>query len=134
MHRSAPVATVTPCFRAPWLRGAALAALLALALGAAPLHAQDAAPEEPGLMERGIDMFLRGLMDEVGPEIGQMQEALKSLAPELQNLVEMMGDVQNYQPPERLPNGDILIRRKPGAPPVPAGPEAETQGGDAIDL
>ena len=134
MRRSAPVATVNPGFRAPLRRGAALAALLALALGAAPLHAQDVTPEEPGLMERGIDMFLRGLMDEVGPEIGQMQEALKGLAPELQNLVEMMGDVQNYQPPERLPNGDILIRRKPGAPPVPAGPEATPQGGDAIDL
>ncbi len=122
------------------MRHIRFAPLLLVGLLASPLQAQEAPTEtpveEPGLMERGMQMFLRGLMDEVGPEIGQMQEALQGLAPELQKLIAMMGDVQNYHPPERQPNGDILIRRKADAPPVPSLPDdAPAQGPDAgIDL
>ena len=93
-----------------------IAALCALPLlPPLPALAQDTEP--PGLMERGVEMFLRGLMAEVGPEIGQMQDALKTMQPEFEKLITLMGDFQNYETPERLPNGDILIRRKAGAPP-----------------
>ena len=112
-------------------------AALTLALAAPlPVAAQDR-PEEPGLMERGVEMFLRGLMEEVGPEIGEMRDTLEQMKPELQRLVELMGDVQHYDMPERLPNGDILIRRKPGAPKPPDLPKVtpdKTPEGDAIDL
>jgi hypothetical protein len=38
-----------------------------------------------------------------------------------ESLLALMDDIGNYQPPERLPNGDILIRRKPDRPlPPPA--------------
>ncbi|MDR0810343.1 MAG: AAA+ family ATPase [Gemmobacter sp.] len=94
---------------------------LALSLGAA--FAQDDPPptsEPPGLMERGVEMFLRGLMEEMAPTMRDMEEALRDLQPQAQKLMEMIGDFRNYEMPEMLPNGDILIRRKPPAlPPAP---------------
>lgn len=108
--------------------------IAALCLAIAPFPAQAQETEEgPGLMERGIQMFLRGLMDEVGPEITQMQDALKAMQPEFEKLITLMGDFQNYQPPERLPNGDILIRRKPDAPPVPPAPGTPAPGAPGTD-
>ena len=41
------------------------------------------------------------------------------LEPMVRDLGRMIGDVSNYLPPEQLANGDIIIRRKPGAPPPP---------------
>jgi hypothetical protein len=99
---------------------------LVLALG--PAQAQETEETDPGLMKRGAELFLRGLMNEIGPELNQMQDSLRDLQPELQKLVELMGDFRNYEMPEKLPNGDILIRRKPDLhkPPIlPEGPEIE---------
>jgi hypothetical protein len=39
----------------------------------------------------------------------------------------MIGDLRNYHPPEKLPNGDIIIRRK-----TPA--EILTDRGEDIEL
>jgi hypothetical protein len=103
--------------------------ILCLSLAATPLAAED--PPGTSLMEEGARLFLRGLMSEAEPMLDEMQRgfreiepALRDMGPRLTLLVEMMGDVANYEAPERLPNGDILIRRKPGAPPPPALPEA----------
>ncbi|WP_249306490.1 hypothetical protein [Rhodobacter capsulatus] len=79
------------------------------------------------LVERGADMFLRGLLQEMAPEIDDMQkglgEAADKLGPKLREILALIDDVRNYQAPERLPNGDIVIRRLPDAPkppPLPA--------------
>ena len=79
------------------------------------------------LVERGADMFLRGLLQEMAPEIDDMQKGLgaaaEQLGPKLREILALIDDVRNYQAPERLPNGDIVIRRLPGAPkppPLPA--------------
>lgn len=112
-----------------------LAGILASALLAAPVVAQDAAPdlpeeETPGLMQRGAEMFLRGLMNEMGPSLREMELALKDVQPEIRKLLALVDDLRNYQAPERLPNGDILIRRKPDAPPLvaPDGPTPPKEG------
>jgi hypothetical protein len=107
-----------------------LAGILAFALLTAPAVAQDAAPdlpeeETPGLMQRGAEMFLRGLMNEMGPSLREMESALKDVQPEIRKLLALVDDLRNYQAPERLPNGDILIRRKPDAPPLVA-PDGST--------
>lgn len=104
---------------------------------APPGSAPEAAPEvelpPPGprdnmeagrsLVERGAELFLRGLLDEVGPELDEMQKGLGSaaeaLGPKLGQFLALIDDVRNYQAPERLPNGDIILRRTPGAPPPP---------------
>ena len=103
-----------------------------------------AAEETPGrsLMEEGAKLFLRGLMseaepmlDEMGRSLREMEPSLREMGPRLKLLVDLMGDVANYEAPERLPNGDILIRRKRGAPSAPALPRPFMldQGGE-IDL
>lgn len=102
----------------------------ALALTSPAVLAQEApvpptADEAPSLMERGAELFLRGLMNEMEPSLREMEGALKEMQPEVQKLLDLMGDIRNYELPEKLPNGDILIRRKPALPAPPKEGEVE---------
>lgn len=96
------------------MRQTALPFALILAL-AAPVHAQTdmPLPEEPGtpFMEF-IDRMLRGFMTEVEPQMRELERGFEALEPELQGFLERMRDMTRYHPPEVLPNGDILIRRR----------------------
>lgn len=103
---------------------------------AVPEATPPAAEEEaPGLIEQGARMFLRGLIEEIGPQVDEMtagiEEAARKLGPELERLMALVDDVKNYEPPERLPNGDIVIRRKAGAPPPPPLPEGKDAAPDS---
>ncbi|MEL6914242.1 MAG: hypothetical protein AAFP13_07050 [Pseudomonadota bacterium] len=102
--------------------------LAALALPAAA-HAQEAEEEERGLglMERGAQLFFEGLMDEMEPAIEGFEGLARDIGPAMRDMLEQMGpafaelmdsidDLSNYEPPAMLPNGDIIIRRKPDAP------------------
>ncbi|MDP3861348.1 MAG: AAA+ family ATPase [Phaeovulum sp.] len=111
----------------------------ALALGLATPLAAQTPPEVPpdtgfSLIERGAQMLMQQFLNEVGPRLGEVQdgleEAMAALEPALRELLTMIGDIRYYEAPERLPNGDILLRRKPGAPqlPVPLAP------GESLDL
>ncbi|MEI2805406.1 MAG: hypothetical protein V9G18_05540 [Albidovulum sp.] len=108
-------------------------ALVALTVAATPAVAEDAKPSaEEGfsLLEEGAKIILRSLMDEVEPALKDMHkqfgEAVGEMGPALQKLAEMIGDIRNYDPPEMLPNGDIILRRK--TPLVPALPEPGPNG------
>ncbi len=98
--------------------------LLCVAL-AAPASAQDT-PTPPegdgtrdslreglGLMEQGTRRLLEGLLREFGSAVEGLEEALR--------------DLSAYHPPEVLPNGDIIIRRR-----TPLLPEPEDDG--PVDL
>ncbi len=133
------------------LVGVAVAAL-GLAGWFALVPAQEAPPpEEPGLempapsgrddmqagrslLERGAELFLRGLMEEVGPGLDEMQkglgEAAAELGPRLRELLALVDDMRNYAGPERLPNGDIILRRLPDAPPPPL--KSPDEGGKSV--
>ena len=52
-----------------------------------------------------------------------LQDWLTQLTPMLESLREKVDDLSNYEAPEVLPNGDIIIRRKPDAPAPETGPE-----------
>ncbi len=82
------------------------------------------------LVERGIGIIAENLWSELGPDLNRLGEnmggALADLAPVLQDLAVLVDDLGNYEAPERLENGDVLIRRKAGAPPPP--PIGELQG------
>lgn len=112
------------------MRILALSAALAAMLTLAPARAQEADPSDGesgfSLMEEGARLLFRGLMqemepalDEMGRALQDMEPALRAMGPRLRELVNLMGDVTHYEAPARMPNGDILIRRKPGAPPPP---------------
>lgn len=95
----------------------------ALALNALPVLAQDAPAEDgPSLMERGLSMFLDGFRQEMEPALGEMSEMLHkfgpAIAPAMERMLELVDDMTNYELPEMLDNGDIIIRRKPDAPTV----------------
>lgn len=96
-----------------------LAILLALTLTATAAPAQEA-PEEEGFLEQGVRRLFEGLMQDIAPELDQLQSdldrAAEELGPVLRDLVGLIDDLRNYEAPRRLPNGDILIPRKPDAP------------------
>jgi len=108
-----------------------------LSIIAAPAVSQD---DEEGdglsLMERGAQLFFEGLMTEVEPALREleglaedMEPALRSFAqemgPALRDLLETVEDWSAYEPPVVLPNGDILLKRKPDMPPSDALPAPE---------
>lgn len=74
-------------------------------------------------IERGMGSFLENLLRDMGPELDQfgqdMSGAFENLTPMLRDLRMQIDDLRNYQAPERLENGDIIIRRKADAPPPP---------------
>ncbi|MFW8593492.1 hypothetical protein [Cribrihabitans neustonicus] len=113
-----------------------------LAALAAPLSAQETggAPDGggngSGLMQRGAEMFWEGLRKEMAPALEEFQGLMQEVGPTLGAFLSEMGpalaeiareveDWSVYELPEKLPNGDIIIRRKPDAPK----PEAEPDTG-----
>lgn len=86
------------------LRFLALCTLLAIPAGMARA---DDPPKGPD-----IDRMLRELMDELSPTLDQAMRLFRGL--------EQIDDPMNYDLPEVLPNGDIIIRRRLDAPPFRA--------------
>ncbi|SIP96708.1 hypothetical protein SAMN05421641_102139 [Paracoccus thiocyanatus] len=74
-------------------------------------------------LEQGLDSFMRNLLDRAAPHLDRlgrdMGDTLGALAPVLQDIGKLMDDARHYHAPERLENGDILIRRRADAPPPP---------------
>ncbi len=86
----------------------------------------DPAPDsESGgdLFERGLESFMQNMLKEAEPHLDRLGrdlgDTVNSLRPVLGDIGTLMDDVKNYQAPERLENGDILIRRRADAPPPP---------------
>lgn len=80
-------------------------------------------PDIGSRIEQGAQTLLRDLFRDVEPHMNAIGRELglrmDSLTPMVEDLGRLMDDIGNYQAPERLANGDLLIRRKPGAPPPP---------------
>ncbi|MBB1496881.1 hypothetical protein [Paracoccus sp. MC1862] len=75
---------------------------------------------EPGL----LDNFFNDLLSRAQPHLQglarDMSGLMQDYRPVFEEMSKLIDDLGNYElPPERLPNGDIIIRRKPGAPPPP---------------
>jgi len=89
------------------------------------------AEEGLSLMERGAQILLRSMIERMQPQLDQMGDdmaaTLSDMQPALQELARIIGDIRNYDPPEVLPNGDIIIRRKRPAPAMPPGSETEIE-------
>jgi hypothetical protein len=96
---------------------------IAAVLVAPPLAAQD----EGSLFDQGADLILRGLIEEVAPPLQELAGIGAEVLPTFQLLAEEMGpgfvevfkridSISNYEPPQILPNGDIILRRSADAP------------------
>ncbi|MCB2094973.1 MAG: AAA+ family ATPase [Rhodobacteraceae bacterium] len=97
----------------------------------APAHAQgtDGSVDEGfSLLEEGAKIIMRSMLDEMEPALKDLKsdfgDALADMGPALRDLAGQIGDIRNYHPPVKLPNGDIIIRRKTPqelAEPAPGG-------------
>ncbi|WP_278922599.1 MULTISPECIES: hypothetical protein [Pseudophaeobacter] len=104
---------------------------------AAPAHAQDSA-DGSSLMERGVELFWEGLRQEMAPSLQELEGLMETIGPSMQGFLREMGpalaeiagkveDWSRYEVPEILPNGDIIIRRKPEPPQAEPDPPAEQE-------
>jgi len=66
---------------------------------------------------------LKALVDQFGPS---MRSFLQEMGPAFGEMIDKVQDWTDYHPPEMLPNGDIILRKKtspePPAEPLPAPP------------
>lgn len=113
-----------------WLSALPLVALLAL-----PVVAQDwqmprdeappgRAQDEPlGDLGDEIDNAMNQLFNRLQPHLNalgdELANTMNEFAPALNEISGLIDDIGNYERPERLENGDIIIRRRADAPPPP---------------
>jgi hypothetical protein len=135
------------CTLSPFLVVAILAAHPALAQDSATGPEADA--DGLNLMQEGARLLFEGLMDEVEPTLRELEGMTEEMATQLEPALEFLSteigpalialvaridDLRHYETPEFLGNGDIVIRRRPDAPPfTPPTPEEMAEEG-AIDL
>lgn len=80
-------------------------------LSALPMQAEESNMDEGlSLLEQGARLFMKGLAEEMEPALRDLSTAVEPAIAELLGLID---DINAYELPERLPNGDIIIRRKP---------------------
>lgn len=105
---------------------------------ALPAAAQEAEADGRSLMERGAQMFWNGLRREMEPATDYFSDLAAQFGPSMRSFWEEMGpalsgivaeveDWSVYHPPEKLPNGDIILRRKTPLDPAPEAPEGAEQ-------
>ncbi|WP_187792053.1 hypothetical protein [Paracoccus amoyensis] len=96
---------------------------LALAQEWTPPQADSQGEGESNWMDGIMGGVLNNLLNDVAPEMGQVEDGMAGIAgklgPVLADLATQIDDLRNYQMPERLENGDIILRRKADAPPPP---------------
>ena len=98
--------------------------LLIVSLGlSSPVYAEDSIEDGLSLMERGAQLLLEGLLQEMEPALDDFKGLAEELGPALESFSAQMGpalrdllaeveDWSVYHPPEIQHNGDIIIRRK----------------------
>ncbi|WP_170422816.1 hypothetical protein [Ruegeria arenilitoris] len=109
------------------------------AILAGPAAAEDEGPKS--LMEQGAELFFEGLRQEMEPALEDLLGLADQFGPAMQSFIEQMGpalaelageiqDWSAYEAPEMLPNGDIIIRKKPPQAPddQPELPESAPEG------
>lgn len=88
-----------------------------------PAYAQDDSDDGFSLMEEGAKLFFEGIMREMEPALEELEGLAEEMEPALRQfaqemgpaLRDLLGEVEDwsvYHPPEILPNGDIILRRK----------------------
>ncbi|MEM7268474.1 MAG: AAA+ family ATPase [Pseudomonadota bacterium] len=83
-----------------------IALIFAVALVAAPVHAEDGPKSEP-LLPSEEEMKELGRMAE-----GWMRLFADQMSPMMERLKTIVDDLDRYEAPEVMSNGDIIIRRK----------------------
>ncbi|NAZ35909.1 hypothetical protein [Rubellimicrobium sp. CFH 75288] len=100
------------------------------------------------MFERGVD-GLRGFADELRGEVEQWSEGLagiteemlpvfrmlaREMGPALVEVFRQIDSIENYESPILTPEGDIVIRRRPDAPPFTPPRTEPAPEADGVDL
>ena len=107
-------------------------------LMSAPAKAQD--EQGQSLMEQGAELFFEGLRQQMQPTLDSFLGMADEVGPSLLSFFEEMGpaladlaaqvqDWSVYEAPEMLPNGDIVIRKKPKDQPEDLTPQEDPSDG-----
>lgn len=79
--------------------------------------------DSQSLIEHGITLLFQGIITEIAPDLedlgNDLRDRTRTLWPAMEELAQLLDDIENYELPQRLENGDILIRRRADAPPPP---------------
>lgn len=117
------------------LAGAALAADERARVGAtaeSPLVWRASEEETEAEDESGLEALERFADEVIEPQMRRNIERLvEMVTPWFNRLAASLEDLPQYEPPVVLPNGDILIRRKPDTPDPP---QDETERDGVVDL
>jgi len=107
------------------MRMARAVAITTLAFGLAitPIQAMSQDTEERQLSEE-LDQLFRDLVEQLKPALDELLETVEVL--------ENIDSIEYYERPEILPNGDIIIRRRDDAPPLPADDSEESETGPGV--
>ncbi len=88
---------------------------------ALPAAAQD--DDGSSFVDQTIRQLLEGLVLEMEPALEDMRDFIEQMGPALADIIADVKDWSDYEAPEILENGDIIIRRKPdqdiGPKPIP---------------
>lgn len=113
------------------MKALAAAFVVVLACPAFAETGEEGVEEGFSLLEEGARIIMRSMLDNIGPKLDEMQDgldgAMQEIEPHLTELMDMIGDLQNYHAPERLPNGDIILRRKVPEEAIELGPNGEIE-------
>lgn len=92
--------------------------------GDAPANDAPGGIDEPlGDLESELDGAMNQLFNRLQPHLNalgdELANTMNDFAPALNEISGLIDDIGNYERPERLENGDIIIRRRADAPPPP---------------
>ena len=96
---------------------------------ATAVHADEA---DGALPKLDLEGTFRELLDRMEPQLKELQKEMQPALDEAMRLFDrlsVMDDPRHYQLPEVLPNGDIIIRRRPDAPEYAPAPSEEEEDG-----
>lgn len=68
-------------------------------------------PDGADLLEQGLSLLFNELLSQIEPALKDFETFGSDLGPKVRHLIELIDDFRNYETPEKLPNGDIIIRR-----------------------
>ena len=98
--------------------------ILIIVLLAQPViaFAEDDKPSGLSLMKQEMAPAIEGLSD-LGSKVSPaLRDFTAQMGPAFTELLNDVDDWSVYEPPQKMPNGDILIRRKPEKPPAQDAP------------
>lgn len=73
---------------------------------------EGAVPEEAAPLFDFFERLLQDFMSDLTPQLRELERGFAEIEPELDTLLDRLRGMAQYHPPEMLPNGDIIIRRR----------------------